>query len=53
MHQRQRNRGNGWALYGLAASLRAQGNAKDAASADKLFKQAWARADVEPTVTYR
>lgn len=49
----ERNRGNGWALYGLAASLRAQGNGKDAAAADKLFKQAWARADVQPTVSYR
>jgi len=49
----ERNRGNGWALYGLAASLRAGGDGKDAAAADKRFKEAWARADVEPTVSYR
>jgi tetratricopeptide (TPR) repeat protein len=47
------NRGNGWSLYGLAASLRAEGNAKDAAAADRLFEAAWARADVAPTVSYR
>jgi tetratricopeptide (TPR) repeat protein len=49
----ERNRGNGWSLYGLAMSLRAQGHGRDAISADKLFKQAWARADVDPTVSYR
>ena len=48
-----RNRENGWSLYGLAASLRAQNDAKAAAAADTLFKQAWTRADVEPTVSYR
>lgn len=37
--------GNGWALYGLAQSLKAQG--KDAAQAEKDLELAWKRADVE------
>jgi len=49
----ERNPGNGWSLYGLAASLHAQGNGKDAAAADQRFKQAWVRADVKPTVSYQ
>jgi hypothetical protein len=42
----RRNPANGWALYGLAASLRAQGRAR---SADKFlgeFNAAWRYADV-------
>ena len=38
---------NGWSLYGLAASLRAQGKRADADWAQKGFAAAWARADVE------
>ena len=38
---------NGWALYGLAESLRAQ--QKDAADADKRFAAAWAASDVKLT----
>jgi tetratricopeptide (TPR) repeat protein len=42
----KRNPGNGWSLYGLAGSLRAQGKAADAAAVEAQFRQAWARADV-------
>ena len=37
---------NGWSLYGLAASLRAQGKPQEAAEVDQRFAQAWSRADV-------
>lgn len=38
---------NGWALHGLAESLRRQGKEKEAAAVDVEFQKAWARADVE------
>jgi tetratricopeptide (TPR) repeat protein len=38
---------NGWSLFGLAQSLRAQGKA--AAAEDARFRRAWARADVQLT----
>lgn len=38
---------NGWALFGLAQSLRAQGRRSDAEAAKKRFEAAWARADIE------
>jgi hypothetical protein len=37
---------NGWSLFGLAQSLRAQGKATEAALVENGFAQAWARADV-------
>jgi tetratricopeptide (TPR) repeat protein len=37
---------NGWALFGLAQALRAQGKDKEAATVDARFKKAWAGADV-------
>jgi tetratricopeptide (TPR) repeat protein len=37
---------NGWALNGLAESLRAQGKDQDAAAVDVQFRKAWKRADV-------
>jgi tetratricopeptide (TPR) repeat protein len=40
---------NGWALFGLAQALRAQGKEEQAAVADERFARAWARADVELT----
>jgi tetratricopeptide (TPR) repeat protein len=40
----QRNPENGWALYGLAASLRAQG--KDDTAIAARFRTAWSRADI-------
>jgi len=40
----ERHRENGWALFGLLQSLRAQG--KDASDVEERFRRAWARADV-------
>jgi tetratricopeptide (TPR) repeat protein len=47
----QLNPHNGWSLYGLAQSLRAQKKAKDAAAVEKRFRKAWARADVKLTAS--
>jgi hypothetical protein len=38
---------NGWSLYGLAASLRAQRKSAEAEWAQQGFAAAWARADVD------
>jgi hypothetical protein len=38
---------NGWSLFGLAQSLRAQGKSADAEEA--RFRRAWASADVRLT----
>lgn len=38
---------NGWALYGLTASLKTQRKSAEAADAQRRFEQAWARADVK------
>ncbi|HET7757139.1 MAG TPA: hypothetical protein VFK87_07775, partial [Steroidobacteraceae bacterium] len=43
----ERHPGNGWALYGLAAALRAQGRTAAAAAAAREFAAAWRRADVQ------
>ncbi|CAN5578655.1 hypothetical protein BH23PSE2_BH23PSE2_08360 [soil metagenome] len=43
----KRNPGNGWSLYGLAQSLKAQKKVKDAAATGRQFAAAWAHADVE------
>jgi tetratricopeptide (TPR) repeat protein len=40
----RRNPNNGWSLYGLAASLKAQG--RDDSDARRRFAAAWARSDV-------
>jgi tetratricopeptide (TPR) repeat protein len=45
----RRNPENGWSLFGLAQSLRAQGKAADATAVDARFRRAWARADVALT----
>ena len=42
----QRNPGNGWSLFGLAQSLRAQGKTAEAAQIEERFRRAWAAADV-------
>ena len=47
----RRNPGNGWSLYGLAQSLRAQGKTGEAAQTDESFKKAWAQADVQLTAS--
>jgi tetratricopeptide (TPR) repeat protein len=44
-----RNPENGWALFGLAQSLRAQGKTAEATQADARFRRAWAKADVALT----
>lgn len=38
---------NGWSLFGLAASLQAQGKAAEAADTEKRFQKAWEGADVK------
>jgi tetratricopeptide (TPR) repeat protein len=43
----RRNPKNGWSLFGLAQSLRAQRRAAEAAAVESGFRNAWARADVE------
>jgi tetratricopeptide (TPR) repeat protein len=45
----RRNPENGWSLYGLAQSLRAQGKGADAAVVETRFQRAWAQADVALT----
>ena len=44
-----RVRENGWSLFGLTQSLRAQGKATEAAEAHARFQKAWSRADVTLT----
>jgi tetratricopeptide (TPR) repeat protein len=41
--------GNGWALFGLATSLRLQGKKGEAASVDAEFRKAWDGADAQIT----
>jgi tetratricopeptide (TPR) repeat protein len=43
----RQNPENGWSLFGLAQSLRAQGRSEEAAEVEKRFHIAWADADVE------
>jgi tetratricopeptide (TPR) repeat protein len=43
----RRNPENGWSLYGLAQSLRAEHKNAEAAAVDARFRTAWARADVQ------
>jgi hypothetical protein len=38
---------NGWSLYGLAQSLRAQDKGADATTVDAEFRKVWANADVQ------
>jgi tetratricopeptide (TPR) repeat protein len=42
---------NGWALFGLLQSLRAQGRMADALEVDARFKKAWEHADVTLTAS--
>jgi tetratricopeptide (TPR) repeat protein len=42
---------DGWALYGLARALKAQGKAADAAAAQKEFASTWRMADVTLTAS--
>ncbi len=47
----RRNPGNGWSLYGLAQSLKAQGKTTEAAQIEERFRKAWAQADVTLTAS--
>ncbi len=47
----RRNPGNGWSLFGLAQSLKAQGKTVEAAQVDEGFRKAWAQADVRLTAS--
>lgn len=42
---------NGWALYGLAQSVRAQNRRREASEIEARFRQAWAEADVTLTAS--
>jgi predicted Zn-dependent protease len=41
-----RHPNNGWALYGLAQSLKLQNRGADASAAQQLFDTAWKNADI-------
>jgi tetratricopeptide (TPR) repeat protein len=43
-----RHPANGWALAGLAAALRAEGNVEETARVEEQLKSVWARADIRP-----
>ena len=47
----QRNPGNGWALFGLAQALRAQGKNEQAIVVEQRFQRAWADADIKLSAT--
>ena len=46
-----RNPGNGWSLFGLAQSLRAQGKTAEADEFEAQFRKAWSQADVKLTAS--
>lgn len=48
----QRHPENGWSLFGLAASLKAQGKTEAAQAVQKRFTAAWKYADVKLTGSY-
>ena len=47
----EQNRENGWSLFGLMQSLRAQGKDNQAAAVEKRFMKAWQGADVTLTAS--
>jgi tetratricopeptide (TPR) repeat protein len=47
----KRHPDNGWALFGLAQSLKAQKKTAEAAKVDRQFKAAWKKADVTLTAS--
>jgi tetratricopeptide (TPR) repeat protein len=47
----RQNRENGWSLFGLMQSLRAQGKEEQAVMVEKRFRKAWKRADVTLTAS--
>jgi tetratricopeptide (TPR) repeat protein len=52
LEELRRNPENGWSLYGLEQSLRAQGRKKEAKEVAKRFERAWANADVELSIAH-
>jgi tetratricopeptide (TPR) repeat protein len=46
-----RNRENGWSLFGLMQSLRAQRKEQQAEAVEKRFQKAWSRADITLTAS--
>lgn len=47
----QKNRENGWSLFGLMKSLEAQHKIDEAGAIKQRFNEAWARADITLTVS--
>jgi tetratricopeptide (TPR) repeat protein len=47
----RRTPGNGWALFGLTQTLKAQGRDADATSTQGLFEAAWRNADIQLTTS--
>jgi tetratricopeptide (TPR) repeat protein len=47
----KKNPGNGWALYGLGESLKAQGKSAEAAQSAQQLAAAWKRADITLTAS--
>ena len=47
----RKNPGNGWSLFGLWQSLKAQGKTDEAAAAERRFHEAWKAADVTLTAS--
>jgi tetratricopeptide (TPR) repeat protein len=47
----RRNPENGWSLFGLMKSLRAQGKKEEADAIEKRFQKAWTHADVKLTAS--
>ena len=47
----RQNRENGWSLFGLMQSLKAQGKDEQAVLIEKRFRKAWSRADVTLTAS--
>jgi tetratricopeptide (TPR) repeat protein len=45
----ERHPNNGWSLYGLLASLRAQGKTEEANEVEKRFRDVWRQADITLT----
>ena len=42
---------NGWFLFGLLQTLRAQGRTREADEVEKQFEKAWSRADITLTAS--
>ena len=47
----KQNPENGWSLFGLGQSLKAQGKTAEASQVEARFQKAWAQADVKLTAS--